>query len=194
LDKTGFEEISMAHKGIYRTFAGLTFLTAFASVFNVSVAQSAGQFSAFTSCVDSGGTVYLCTQHSRDLAMGYSSGQQGNSASLLKSAYVPEVKEEECSQSPTPSSLEISLSNPDLIPGDRIYLDDFIIEAFDENGNFLPEVPVLVWAMAQEGMLESNSNSDYVEIYSYGSATFAADWYCSEGTPPVTESFILTIN
>jgi len=51
---------------------------------------------------------------------------------------------QECVQASTPSSLDIRLSNPDLRPGDRIYLEDFIIEAFDEVGNFIPEIPVIV--------------------------------------------------
>jgi hypothetical protein len=102
---------------------------------------------------------------------------------------------QECGQAPTPSSLEIRLSNPDLRPGDRIYLEDFIIEAFDENGDFIPEVPILVYVLSQGGMLEADPNWNYVEVSSYGHADFFAENYCSDSSfgLGVTESFSLTV-
>jgi len=117
----------------------LTFCAIFA---NTGMAQQESRVSAFTTCVESTGAAYLCTLHSWDLAFGYSASEPGNSAYLIMGSLNEEGQE--CVQASTPSSLDIRLSNPDLRPGDRIYLEDFIIEAFDEVGNFIPEIPVIV--------------------------------------------------
>ena len=185
----------MIHCCRYRRYTVFAFLTLCASFANLCIAQSNSRVSAFTTCVDSAGNFSLCSLHSWDLASGYSANEQGQAASLFKGSFDPEAKEQECSQATKPSSLEIRLSNPDLSVGDRIYLDDFIIEAFDDNGNLIPEVPILVYVLSQDGMLETDSNWDYVEIFSYGHADFFAEYYCREspGMPGVSSSFTLIV-
>ena len=176
-------------------FSILAFLTLCAFSINAGTAQPVSRIGAFTNCIDSNGDAFLCTQSSWDLAFGYSASRQGDSASLIKGSLNKEEQIQECSQAPRPSSLEIKLSNPDLRPGDKIYLEDFIIEVFDKNGDFIPEVPVIVYVLSQEGMLETDPNWDYIEVFSYGHADFFAESYCSEpfGRPGISESTSLTV-
>ena len=179
----------------HRNFSILCFLTLFALFTNAGMAQSESRIGAFTTCIDSNGDAFLCTLNSWDLALGYSASRRGDSAFLIMGSVNPEEQEQECSQAPTPASLEIRLSNPDLSPGDRVYLEDFIIEAFDENGDLIPEVPILVYVLSQEGMLEANPNRNYVEVFSYGHADFFAEYYCSESfsRPGIGASFSVMV-
>ena len=111
-------------------FSILGFLTLFALYTNAGMAESSSRFGAFTNCVDANGDAFLCTQNSWGLALGYSASKLGDSAFLIMGSLNPKQQELECSQAPTPASLAIRLSKPDLRPADRIYLEDFIIEAF----------------------------------------------------------------
>jgi len=56
----------------------------------------------------------------------------------------------------------------------------FTIEAYDENDYFLPEVPVRIEVLAQDGMLNARSDEEYVEVASFGQASFLVSYYCQQ--------------
>lgn len=158
----------------------LAFLPIFVAMINVCAAQSVSQISAFTTCMDADGNSRLCVQNSWDLAEGYSAKELGAPATLGKEAFTIDTAQDACDLAAIPSSLKISLPNTTPRLGDKIYLEDISIEAYDENENFLPELPVLVKVLSQPDMLMARSDWDYVEVYAIGYATFMVHFYCSE--------------
>ena len=155
-------------------FLALTFLIAV----NDSAAQPPAQFSAFTTCIDSDGVSSLCTQQSWVMAEGFSAEEQGFPALLGNGIFSSDSGQEACANSLIPASIEVSLVNPNLVIGERLYFEDIIIEAFNEDGEFLPFLPVIIAAISQDGMLAFQPNWEYVQVSSFGYATLMASFYC----------------
>lgn len=158
------------------------FFSLLIAMINVCVAQSVSQISTFTACMDEEGNSYLCVQKSWDLAEGYSAKEEGAPATLSKSEFTSNTAQEACDLAAIPSSLKISLPNTNPRPGDRIYFEDIIIEAYDENGYFLAELPILVKVLSQPDMLMARSDWDYVEVSTSGYATLMVHFYCRKFT------------
>lgn len=84
----------------------------------------------------------------------------------------------DCSAVPVPASIATSLTNPNPDMGERIYLEDFSFVALDTDGNVIPEIPISIVVLAQEGMLLTDPQWDYVEIQSFGFASFMIQASC----------------
>ncbi len=141
------------------------------------LAQPSSSMSAFMVCVNDDGSSGLCTVHGWDWAEGYSA-EQWDGVSTLWPLGGGATSELSCVGVADLSAIAVELGNTTVESGDRIYLEDFLIVAIDDEENLLPEVPVKITVMAQDGMLLSDPQWNYVEINSFGYATFMVQSAC----------------
>ncbi len=134
----------------------------------------------FTTCIDTQGNPKLCTLKSLLALEGFSSGERGSAASLANRAFTIYTAEDACASSMIPAGFQVNLFNASLQPGDRIYFEDIIVDAFDDFDQFLPRIPIQIVVMAEAGKLRSRSDWDYVEVEDAGPITLLAQFYCDE--------------
>lgn len=161
-----------------QTLALLTF--GLTTLMSSSLAQPSTQLNAFTTCMDANEKLSLCSVTGWHMAEGFSAEERSSLASLRNRFFTAESALEACDDSSIPASLEISLVNASLVIGDKLNFEDILVEAFDENGDFLPAAPVIVSALAQDGMLSAHPDWEYVEVSSYGYATLMVHSYCKQ--------------
>lgn len=146
----------------------------------VSLAQPRSSISAFMTCTKEDGSTGLCTAEGWVFAEGYSAVDDGTPAELESDMFTAVGGEEVCASTAVPSSIEVSLHNPNPEVGDRLNFSDFTIEAFDSENHFISGVPVYVQALALDGMLLGQADWDYVEIAAPGHASFIVSFYCEQ--------------
>jgi hypothetical protein len=147
---------------------------------NNSAAQPSFQFNAFAPCIDTDGKESLCAQESWTIAESFSPEGHSLPASLENHFFTVDSLNEACENSRIPAFLDISLGSLRPVIGDRIYFEDIIIEAFDENSEFLSTLPIHVSALSQDGMLKAHQDWDYVEVSSFGHAMLIVNFYCDQ--------------
>lgn len=160
------------------TLALLTF--GLTTLMSSSLAQPFTQLNAFTTCMDADEKLSLCPMKSWHMAEGFSAEERSSLASLENRIFTAESALEACANSSIPASLKISLVNDSLVIGDKLNFEDILVEAFDESGDFLPSVPVIVSTLSQDGMLSAHPDWEYVEVFSYGFATLMVSTYCAD--------------
>jgi len=141
-------------------------------------AQNSSRFSAFMTCFDEDGSAELCAVDSWFLAEGFTGADQSEAASLRGDPIDSYTDLDICQTTPAPASITVSLENSDLEIGDRIQFQDFAIGAFHTNDTYLPETPIRIDVISQEGMLSHEPDQDFIEITSFGMASFIVSFYC----------------
>lgn len=138
-------------------------------------------------------------------AEGYSSATPGAAALLYYRAFTTDEGREGCDTLSRPTALRMRLPSTKLKVGDRIHRMnsnpatrlELIVEARDGNGALVPNVPIVVEAIAQkvEGAaaepVTSSANQDYLEAVAPGAFTLKATIYCDYA--PVSAQLPLTI-
>ncbi len=133
---------------------------------------------AFVTCVKHDGNLNLCAMELIGTLEGYSSAMEGWAARLGPNPFTEEAAFAACAIAPTPTSLEIDIIEPNLHSEDRIYFNDIIVDAYDEAGNFLMDVPVKIRLLTEEGVLSFESSLGYIEAMGLGNAALEASPYC----------------
>jgi hypothetical protein len=128
---------------------------------------------------------------------GHSSAQPSAPATIHSRAFTIHTLQDACDDSPTVSSLVLTLRSTRIHVGDRINtntvdnasVSDLIIEAFDADGNFVPSVPVYVGATSQgktqeydPGIVYKDASMDYWEARLPGKFDIEAGWLCVSDT------------
>lgn len=114
-------------------------------------------------------------------AEGHSSAKPGASAALSYREFTIYLAEEACAHSPVPSRIEVRLARSSLSIGERIHRtssSELIVEAYDEEGRFLPEIPILVDVDAPLDVAGSRADWDYLEARGAGEAKVVVTWLC----------------
>jgi len=147
--------------------------------------------------------VFVAIQHTANasvFAEGYSSPEPGSSSKIYFRAFTIYTAQDACDKSPKPSDLRISPNPFRMRVGDRIHHSglnvrpsDFVIEAYDEHGMFLPSVPIIVNIIDTNNVTASRSDWDYFEAINEGEAKLTASWLCSTTDghviPPFPDTF-----
>lgn len=155
-------------------------------------AQGAGRVSAFSTCLDAEGVASLCTMRGRNVAEGFSAGEEGGFASLVASSDGFYMPADVCDSPVKAAAIRVRLLHPRPDIGERIYFDDFMVEAFDDEGAFLPELAIVVVLLSQPDALLVNANWDYIEVGKPGLSSLMVFPYCQEGAD-VAGSVQLTV-
>lgn len=120
------------------------------------------------------------------LSEAYTADAQGLPVALHSRLFSLGVMPEICDKSPVPSK---------FVPRDPIRLrvgqhierigqvsenrqDEIVVDAYDENGSFLPHVPIRVTVTDPQGIIGYRSDGDYVEAVAPGEASFDVTWAC----------------
>jgi len=138
--------------------------------------------SAFSVCIDRDGEAGLCSVQSEPIATGYSVITADSPNLWTTDIQTFSADETFCHSGTAVNELSISLFRFNLAIGDRIEIGEFSVSAFDETGRGIPNVPVRLEVMAQEGMLRIDSAGGFLEIVSFGVVTFLARSNCPESS------------
>lgn len=124
---------------------------------------------------------------------GYSSATLSSFANVYSRAFTIYTHVEACGKAPEVSEIEINYPKEIIKVGDRIQanssddsiVSDFIINAFDEDGNFLPSVPIFVYVNLPVSTLDSgpeviyrDSSINYWEARKTGEFSIEVVWAC----------------
>lgn len=116
---------------------------------------------------------------------GYSSAAPGGPAAIHFRAFTIYTGQEACAKSPKPAELRIVPNPLQLQVGDRIHrsngdahVSELVIEAYDEDGSFLPSVPIIVNRIDVQSALASRSDWDYLEAIRAGEDELVVYWAC----------------
>lgn len=131
---------------------------------------------------------------------GFSSAEPSIPANIYYRAFTIITLQEECEKSPEVSKITLRLANTTIEVGDRVHsnspddstVSDLVIEAFDDEGNFLPSVPVHVGAGSQgrtidydPGVIYKDASMEYWEARKPGKFDIGAIWACSSNPQKV---------
>lgn len=126
-------------------------------------------------------------------AEGYSSSALSIPAKIYYRAFTLYTGKEACDKPPEVKTIRITVLSTTMYVGDRLYLSlavdsvdsDFIIEAFDVVGNFVPSVPVHVEAYSvgrtidyDPGIIYKDGSMDYWEAIKPGEFAVFVRWAC----------------
>lgn len=123
---------------------------------------------------------------------GYSSSALGGPSDIRYRAFTIYTAQEVCAESKLPAVLRVRPSPLEMRIGDRIHRtnvgrnpSELIIEAYGENGEFLPAVPVIVSTVDVQNVTASRADWDYLEAVSEGEDELVVSWACTtpEGLP-----------
>jgi hypothetical protein len=136
---------------------------------------------------------------------GYSSAQPSIPARIYYRVFTIYTHQEACEKSPKVSVISLRLPSTRMRVGDKIktnspddsIVSDLVIEAFDEDGNFLPAVPVYVMAVSQgktidydPGILYRDGSMDYWEARSPGKFDIGVSWACPSSPQNVVQDSV----
>lgn len=131
---------------------------------------------------------------------GYSSATPGGPAAIYFRAFTIHTEREACAKSANPVELRV-YPNPLLLKiGDRIHRSnvdtrpsELVVEAYGENGEFLPALPIAVSTMDLQNVTTSRSDWDYLEAVREGEDELVVAWACAgrNGVPIVTRVRII---
>lgn len=119
-------------------------------------------------------------------AEGYSSVEPGGPSSIYFRAFTIITGRQECEKSQRPVELRVFPNPLRMNVGDRIYRSnieehpgELVVEAYDEGGNFLPAVPIIVTTIDVQKVTGSQSDWDYFEAIGEGEAELVVFWLCA---------------
>lgn len=116
-------------------------------------------------------------------AEGYSSREPGTSAEIWYREFTIYIAKEACARSPIPTRIRVALNRPSVSIGERIHrtsASELIIEAYAEDGRFLPRVPLTVNVDAPLDVGKSRADWDYFEATGIGEVKVTATWLCGD--------------
>ena len=115
-------------------------------------------------------------------AEGYSSELPGEPARISNRAFTIYTKQDVCLASDTPTRFQLHQSAISLKVGDKIYRGGrttLVIEAYGEDGRFLPKVPIELLVIQESDILASRSDWDYLEALNEGTAEILIRGSCT---------------
>ena len=126
---------------------------------------------------------------------GFSSMVPGGHSDISFRAFTIYTLQEACEKSAVPAELRV-LPNPLVLKvGDRIHRSnaspsqgELIIEAYGEDGEFIPAVPVIVSTMDVQGVTAARSDWDYFEAIRTGEDDIVVAWPCTQPDEPWLEA------
>jgi len=126
---------------------------------------------------------------------GFSSMVPGGQSDISFRAFTIYTLQEACEKSAVPAELRV-LPNPLVLKvGDRIHRSnaspsqgELIIEAYGEDGEFIPAVPVIVSTMDVQGVTAARSDWDYFEAIRTGEDDIVVAWPCTQPDEPWLEA------
>lgn len=133
---------------------------------------------------------------------GWSSENQGESASIYYRAFTIYTGEEACEESGRPVELRVPPSPIWLRVSERLYRSEssdasaeLVVDAYDSEGRFLSRVPIIVNVIDPSGLMIGRSDWDYIEATKPGEALLRFSWLCStaDGEPISAERTIVVI-
>lgn len=124
----------------------------------------------------------------RTFGEGYTSAEPGGHADVRFRAFSVPMWPQMCDESPRPVELRV-LPNPIVMSiGDRIHRSnvttresELIIEAYGQDGEFQPQVPITISTTGLHGILDSRSDWDYMEAVATGEDELVVSWICDSG-------------
>lgn len=142
--------------------------------------QPGSRTGAFMTCTDADGNAGLCARSERELAEGFSSSVPGARATLASRYFTSVSGADACERSPIPTSFEVQLTRSAYAPGDRLYLDELGIYAFDAAGRFLGDVPVQIRILGDPESFVARSNRDFIEFVRPDTGVLHVYFYCGK--------------
>jgi len=140
---------------------------------------------------------------------GFSSSNLATPANVYYRAFTIYSLESACEKSPEVSSIKLHVPNGTLYVGERLHantpddsvVSDFIIEAFDREGNFVANVPVQVSVYSVDrtstfdpGIVYRDASMDYWEARKPGEFAVFVRWSCAESaSDSVTDEVIVKV-
>jgi hypothetical protein len=116
---------------------------------------------------------------------GYSSARPGGPAAIYFRAFTIYTAQEACAKSPVPAEFRILPDPLELNVGDRIHrtnghehASELVIEAYDQDGTFLPSIPIIVNLIDVQKVVASRSDWDYLEAIRAGEDELTVHWAC----------------
>lgn len=124
---------------------------------------------------------------------GYSSAEPSSAANIYSRTFTIYTHKDACDKSPVVSEIRIKYPKEIIEVGNRIHanspddsiVSDFIIKAFNAEGNFLPSVPIYVDVNLQDstldfdpGIIYRDATMNYWEARKPGMFVIRARWAC----------------
>jgi hypothetical protein len=125
-------------------------------------------------------------------AEGYTSDTVDTAAKVDHRAFTIVGGQEACDKSPMPAEFRVKPRSIYLKIGDRLYRDDLIIEAYDEDGKFISSVPIVIQILGRDDLLKGGSDRDYVEAVSTGTGRLLVGWRCPGEPVQVSVTILVT--
>ena len=126
---------------------------------------------------------------------GFSSKQPGAPSDIGARAFTIYTLQEACEESAIPAEIRVLPEPLVLKVGERLHRSntspaqsELIIEAYGEDGEFLPAVPVIVSTLDMQNVTESKSNWNYLEATRTGEDSIVVAWPCTPPGEPWLES------
>lgn len=126
---------------------------------------------------------------------GYSSAEKGAPSDIYYRAFTIYTQQEACAISARPAELRVFPSPLILKVGDRIHRTnvemnpgDLIVEAYAEDGEFLPAVPIIVYTIDRQNVVSARSDWDYLEAMREGEDELVVAWACGSADGPPLEA------
>lgn len=128
---------------------------------------------------------------------GFSSIERSEPANIYYRAFTIDTRQEACTKSADVAEIKLYLQRTTISVGDRVHtntpddsvVSDFIIEAFDEAGNFLSGVPVSVEAESvgrtasfDPEIVYRDASMEYWEARKPGEFEVRARWLCASSS------------